>query len=587
MEDKEKYIQWFLQNNPTASREQAELSYFTENNLQGQIKRGYANSDGTLNSFVVDRLRDIDVRTPFGMNIDGKYVGPSIEDYIMSGVNDRPKYDVRVLSDITGVEQELLDIDKTRTHMIGGGRYPNLKVVGEYEGRPNPYNAGYNSQYKQQIEEGTRQSRPEGNQRHVTVKDDNGRIFDLNLDMPHEGLGEPGNSNFPRHLANDPYYTPYKGEDGYRRGNRWRRLNQKDGTWLPNVANYVEKSQAVEDIKLNPDGTITHYNTMRYHIPEVEAARIRNAQPDNIFSQSHIFADGGKMKRRSEPSPETVDYFSRHAGTPMTIGELNRMREKFYAEQDEKARQEKEMRDFVIKQRERYFKKLEEDRLRMAEEARNRWFNGQPSTDTSDKTEEQPAETGNSKSQWLNPLSPEWLKTAFIPSPKPQNESVTTRPRAAQNSGASGKSNNQVANTNDEIDKLALDVIRGKYGNGKQRREALGDLYSVVQKRANEMLKGKRSNKNSSTRESQVADANRKAWDETPEEWKQPLKSISPRTFNPRSYDLTTDDLRLHELASQQAQQERSLDENPHSLIRDNGEIKRRIGGTNNYDIYL
>ena len=308
---------------------------------------------------------------------------------------------------------------------------------------------------------------------------------------------------------------------------------------------------------------------------------------DNIFSQSHIFADGGKMKRRSEPSPETVDYFSRHAGTPMTIGELNRMREQYYAEQDEKARQEKEMRDFVIKQREQYFKKLEEDRLRMAEEARNRWFNGQPSTDTSDKTEEQPAETGNSKSQWLNPLSPEWLKTAFIPSPKPQNESVTTRPRAAQNSGASGKSNNQVANTNDEIDKLALDVIRGKYGNGKQRREALGDLYSVVQKRANEMLKGKRSNKNSSTRESQVADANRKAWDETPEEWKQPLKSISPRTFNPRSYDLTTDDLRLHELASQQAQQERSLDENPHSLIRDNGEIKRRIGGTNNYDIYL
>ncbi len=46
-------------------------------------------------------------------------------------------------------------------------------------------------------------------------------------------------------------------------------------------------------------------------------------------------------------------------------------------------------------------------------------------------------------------------------------------------------------------------------------------------------------------------------------------------------------DLRHHELASQQAQQERSLDENPHSLIRDNGEVKRRIGGTNNYDIYL
>ena len=525
MEDKEKYIQWFLQNNPTASREQAELSYFTENNLQGQIKRGYANSDGTLNSFVVDRLRDIDVRTPFGMNIDGKYVGPSIEDYIMSGVNDRPKHDVRVLSDITGVEQELLDIDKTRTHMIGGGRYPNLKVVGEYEGRPNPYNAGYNSQYKQQIEEGTRQSRPEGNQRHVTVKDDNGRIFDLNLDMPHEGLGEPGNSNFPRHLANDPYYTPYKGEDGYRRGNRWRRLNQKDGTWLPNVANYVEKNQAVEDIKLNPDGTITHYNTMRYHIPEVEAARIRNAQPDNIFSQSHIFADGGKMNEDTPQgkrwSPNPLMFNPLTASTAAAYELYNSLKEK-----------------------------------RKADRQRSVWE--------------------NTPEEYKQPLD-------SYPSSSVENKRELYPIRESEEE----RKEREQLERELKIDKLALDVIRGKYGNGKQRREALGDLYSVVQKRANEMLKGKRSNKNSSTRESQVADANRKAWDETPEEWKQPLKSISPRTFNPRSYDLTTDDLRLHELASQQAQQERSLDENPHSLIRDNGEIKRRIGGTNNYDIYL
>jgi len=269
---------------------------------------------------------------------------------------------------------------------------------------------------------------------------------------------------------------------------------------------------------------------------------------DNIFSQSHIFADGGKMKRRSEPSPETVDYFQ------------------------ERKRDEYLRQNFVSPNSQR---------------EHNRWFDWQDFKEPSYKFEEPPAERINSKSQWLNPLSPEWLKTAFTPSPKQKNESVATPSRAAQNSGASGKSNNQVGNTNDEIDKLALDVIRGKYGNGKQRREALGDLYSVVQKRANEMLKGKRSNKNSSTKESQVADAYRKAWDETPEEWKQPLESISPRPFDSRSYDLTTDDLRLHELASQQAQRARSLDENPHSLIRDNGEIKRRIGGTNNYDIYL
>ena len=583
MDEKEKYIQWFLQNNPTASRKQAELSYFTENNLQGQIRKGYANPDGTLNSFVVDNIDEVDGRRPFGFYQNGQYYGPTVEDYVKDGirVGDKGNYDIR--TDNSHFNEELKYINADKTASYGYLRKnPNVRVLAEYVGKPNIYNGIFNDKHAEYIKAGKLRPRYTGNDRHVITVDENGKYRDLNLDMipifSGSKLGADGLKGADYSITENP-------EENVRVG-RWRTISDKNGNITPQYQKFVE-GRASEKIKLNPDGTITHYNTMRYHIPEVEAARIRNAQPDNIFSQSHIFADGGKMKRRSEPSPETVDYFSRHAGTPMTIGELNRMREQYYAEQDEKARQEKEMRDFVIKQREQYFKKLEEDRLRMAEEARNRWFNGQPSTDTSDKTEEQPAETGNSKSQWLNPLSPEWLKTAFIPSPKPQNESVTTRPRAAQNSGASGKSNNQVANTNDEIDKLALDVIRGKYGNGKQRREALGDLYSVVQKRANEMLKGKRSNKNSSTRESQVADANRKAWDETPEEWKQPLKSISPRTFNPRSYDLTTDDLRLHELASQQAQQERSLDENLHSLIRDNGEIKRRIGGTNNYDIYL
>lgn len=41
-----------------------------------------------------------------------------------------------------------------------------------------------------------------------------------------------------------------------------------------------------------------------------------------------------------------------------------------------------------------------------------------------------------------------------------------------------------------EIDKIARDVINGKYGNGEARKKALGELYSVVQKRVNEILKG-------------------------------------------------------------------------------------------------
>ena len=41
-----------------------------------------------------------------------------------------------------------------------------------------------------------------------------------------------------------------------------------------------------------------------------------------------------------------------------------------------------------------------------------------------------------------------------------------------------------------DIDKIARDVISGKYGNGEARKKALGELYAVVQKRVNEILKG-------------------------------------------------------------------------------------------------
>ena len=34
------------------------------------------------------------------------------------------------------------------------------------------------------------------------------------------------------------------------------------------------------------------------------------------------------------------------------------------------------------------------------------------------------------------------------------------------------------------------DVINGKYGNGEARKKALGELYEIVQKRVNEILKG-------------------------------------------------------------------------------------------------
>lgn len=41
------------------------------------------------------------------------------------------------------------------------------------------------------------------------------------------------------------------------------------------------------------------------------------------------------------------------------------------------------------------------------------------------------------------------------------------------------------------IDELAKEVIVGKWGNGDARKKALGSLYESVQKRVNEMMKGK------------------------------------------------------------------------------------------------
>jgi hypothetical protein len=43
-----------------------------------------------------------------------------------------------------------------------------------------------------------------------------------------------------------------------------------------------------------------------------------------------------------------------------------------------------------------------------------------------------------------------------------------------------------------EIEDLALDVVRGKYGNNPDRRRLLGNRYAEIQKKVNEMYKKKR-----------------------------------------------------------------------------------------------
>lgn len=46
--------------------------------------------------------------------------------------------------------------------------------------------------------------------------------------------------------------------------------------------------------------------------------------------------------------------------------------------------------------------------------------------------------------------------------------------------------------THKDIETLARECIAGKYGNGKERKEALGSLYEEVQKRVNEILKAEK-----------------------------------------------------------------------------------------------
>lgn len=50
---------------------------------------------------------------------------------------------------------------------------------------------------------------------------------------------------------------------------------------------------------------------------------------------------------------------------------------------------------------------------------------------------------------------------------------------------------NSVNNSNNvDIEQMARDVIAGKYGNGEERKQKLGNLYNEVQKRVNEILRG-------------------------------------------------------------------------------------------------
>lgn len=72
-----------------------------------------------------------------------------------------------------------------------------------------------------------------------------------------------------------------------------------------------------------------------------------------------------------------------------------------------------------------------------------------------------------------------------------------------------------------DVDAAAMDVIRGKYKNGQERKDALGEDYEMVQKRVNEIMKkgGVKSSSSSEDSKSKESDNKDSSSGSTGNEW--------------------------------------------------------------------
>ena len=52
------------------------------------------------------------------------------------------------------------------------------------------------------------------------------------------------------------------------------------------------------------------------------------------------------------------------------------------------------------------------------------------------------------------------------------------------------ESNSKIDLSENDVEKLAKEVIRGNFGNGQERKDLLGGNYEEIQKRVNELMKG-------------------------------------------------------------------------------------------------
>lgn len=68
--------------------------------------------------------------------------------------------------------------------------------------------------------------------------------------------------------------------------------------------------------------------------------------------------------------------------------------------------------------------------------------------------------------------------------------SLIDRLKAVEKEKKEGFSENKIELTENDVENLAKEVIRGRYGNGQTRKDLLGENYAEVQKRVDELMKG-------------------------------------------------------------------------------------------------
>jgi hypothetical protein len=124
-----------------------------------------------------------------------------------------------------------------------------------------------------------------------------------------------------------------------------------------------------------------------------------------------------------------------------------------------------------------------------------------------------------------------------------QGEIKDTNGHSSQNTKSSGQSKKQASKNTEKqqnnaphptedksIEELANMVIRGKFGNGKARKEALGDKYAAVQKLVNEKMaaskakKAKVKDERGGTKEVEIP-----SWVGKPDDLDKPIESKAPQ----------------------------------------------------------